>query len=1026
MKNYGSTVLRFTFFAWVFLSHTAKAQIPSSLQLTSFDETNSGIKGAITCVLQAESGYIWLGSSYGLVRFDGYSFTSFPNTAARSSNITHIAEDKEHRIWMSFAGGEIASFDPKNGTFKNYTLHNTSDTSIGTSEIRCLFFDHNNQLWMGTFQKGLLRFDVSKNETSIYALKDVHHQFYPPAIQKIYNTVYDITEDQQHRLWLATHDGLYVFNNSMQLPKPVREKPVDPTAFRKDLFNYILAEGDSIWLASWGGGLSCYDSKTNSWSNYLHDPKHFGTGTTNIINGIAHKNSGELWVCSTDNGLGIFNKHSKSFFFFSTHPGYNIPAYEWDNLIVDREGILWSVHERGLMKTQIKEEKFYATEVPVTHTDNRSNYEIHDLWEDSTIQLIATSFADGVHVWNKKTGRRSILKPGLNSKEEPFIQVRQIFCDSRKQLWILTRDYFYKYDRKTNTLIKTVQPPLYSADSISNSFTSMSEDVSGNFWIGTKRNGVFAFNENTGQFIHFSTNDNTHHLPFNNVRDIKKDSRNRMWLAGTEGILGYVDPATMKFTNLPAGYGDGIKMPGNQGYSLFADEKGNMWTGTLSGLYYFDCSAALPKLLKVFRSTDGLNSDNVFFITKDKNGNVWCLSHSGLCLLPNGGLPISSFSTSDGIRYGGGVKILPTASDTMLLLNYGCYYRFVPSQFFASPQPHPLYITSMKVNDQPFYYEELLKNHHNIPLRSSQNFFSFEFASLNYTHPEKQQYAYMLEGFDKDWILAGSRRYVSYTNMPGGSYTFKVKTISQNKANETVISIPLVVATPYYRSYWFYVLMLVLIAFIMYMVYNARIQRHKRIHELETKAQILEKEKALVMYEGLKQQLNPHFLFNSLTSLNSLIVNDQKAAKDFLEQMSAIYRYILKSREYEMVLLSNEISFVSTYIQLQKTRFKDALQVTIDIDEEARSCKIVPVTLQNLVENAIKHNILDRETPLKIWVYSENDYLIVKNNLQKKKIVQTSNQQGLRNMKTLYGYLTSKPLVIEEDESYFSVKVPLV
>jgi LytS/YehU family sensor histidine kinase len=330
----------------------------------------------------------------------------------------------------------------------------------------------------------------------------------------------------------------------------------------------------------------------------------------------------------------------------------------------------------------------------------------------------------------------------------------------------------------------------------------------------------------------------------------------------------------------------------------------------------------------------------------------------------------------------------------------------------------------MKVNDKLFFYEEQVKAKGSIHLRPDENFFSFEFAALNYTQPERQQYAYMLEGFDKDWIVAGNRRYVSYTNVPGGDYVFKVKTIDTGREN--MIRIPLSIATPFYRTLWFYTLTFLLLVFILYLVYNARMQRHEQIHQLQTKAQLLEKEKALVMYESLKQQLNPHFLFNSLTSLNSLIVNDQKAAKNFLEQLSAIYRYILKSREHELVPLSNEIDFVNTYIQLQKTRFKEALQVSIDIDEEAKTCKIVPVTLENLVENAIKHNILDKDTPLNICVYTESDYVVVKNNLQKKKIVQTSNKQGLHNMKTLYGYLIDKPMIIEENEQYFLVKIPLI
>ncbi len=189
---------------------------------------------------------------------------------------------------------------------------------------------------------------------------------------------------------------------------------------------------------------------------------------------------------------------------------------------------------------------------------------------------------------------------------------------------------------------------------------------------------------------------------------------------------------------------------------------------------------------------------------------------------------------------------------------------------------------------------------------------------------------------------------------------------------------------------------------------------------------MLEKEKTLVMYENLKQHLNPHFLFNSLTSLSSLIRVDQHQAGDFLEKMSKVYRYILKNRDNETVALSEELNFVSMYIQLQKTRFENGLDVQINIGEEDLSRKIPPVTLQNLVENAIKHNVADVESPLVIELYVEDDYLVVRNNLQRKKFVETSNKQGLASMHSLYKYLSLKPMKVEEDQQYFTVKVPLL
>jgi LytS/YehU family sensor histidine kinase len=212
----------------------------------------------------------------------------------------------------------------------------------------------------------------------------------------------------------------------------------------------------------------------------------------------------------------------------------------------------------------------------------------------------------------------------------------------------------------------------------------------------------------------------------------------------------------------------------------------------------------------------------------------------------------------------------------------------------------------------------------------------------------------------------------------------------------------------------------------LYWLYRNRINHHTEVHDLQSKTQLLEKEKAMVMFEGLKQQLNPHFLFNSLTSLSGLIQTDQKMAGNFLDQMSKIYRYILKNREHTTVSLFEEIKFVTNYVQLQKTRFKQGLEVNITVDEEDYYRKIAPVTLQNLVENALKHNIVDTESALVIDIFCEAGYLIVQNNLQKKTFVETSNHQGLSNMASLYKYLTAKPIIIEETENKFIVKIPLL
>lgn len=189
---------------------------------------------------------------------------------------------------------------------------------------------------------------------------------------------------------------------------------------------------------------------------------------------------------------------------------------------------------------------------------------------------------------------------------------------------------------------------------------------------------------------------------------------------------------------------------------------------------------------------------------------------------------------------------------------------------------------------------------------------------------------------------------------------------------------------------------------------------------------ILQHEKAQVKYDSLKNQLNPHFLFNALTSLNSLIFENQQLASDFLQQLSKVYRYTLQNKEKECVTLKTECEFISNYISLFKTRFQNSIQFKIDIAEEAEEKGIVPVTLQMLIENAAKHNIISDAAPLMISITADTDYLRVENSVNKKSQVETSNKQGLVNLKTLYQYLSDKPIEIIETEKLFTVKIPLI
>ena len=206
--------------------------------------------------------------------------------------------------------------------------------------------------------------------------------------------------------------------------------------------------------------------------------------------------------------------------------------------------------------------------------------------------------------------------------------------------------------------------------------------------------------------------------------------------------------------------------------------------------------------------------------------------------------------------------------------------------------------------------------------------------------------------------------------------------------------------------------------------------RTKARHQLEEKEKSLlevEKRAAQMRLVALTNHLNPHFLFNSLTSLNSLIFENQQLASDYLQHLSKVYRYLLQHQEQDTVPLRQEVEFLQHYIFLLKTRFNDDIQIDLQMPNPGAWAKgIVPITLQILIENAVKHNVISAQNPLRIQIEARYEILAISNNVQKKKQVETSNQQGLQNLQALYQYLSDKPLQIVETDKAFIVTLPLL
>lgn len=195
--------------------------------------------------------------------------------------------------------------------------------------------------------------------------------------------------------------------------------------------------------------------------------------------------------------------------------------------------------------------------------------------------------------------------------------------------------------------------------------------------------------------------------------------------------------------------------------------------------------------------------------------------------------------------------------------------------------------------------------------------------------------------------------------------------------------------------------------------------------ETAVNAERLQRESVQAQYASLRSQVNPHFLFNSLNALTHLVHQDPDKAVRFIKQLSDVYRYVLDTRDQELVPVEDELRFLESYLFLQQIRFGDKLQMSVD--RTGAHGRVAPLALQMLIENAIKHNVIAEEQPLRIRVLAEGDHWVVENNLQRKKVVmEESPGMGLENIKRRYGFLTSRPVCVHEDARVFRVSIPLL
>jgi len=979
--------------------------------LTSADGLSDGIVRTVT---QDSYGFIWIGTSYGLDRFDGITIRTF--------------------------------------------LSKPGDTnSLPDNYIQTAVCDDKGDLWIATM-KNLCRYDYSANRFIRYAAaKDV--------------VITDIRTDKKGTTWLATNDGLWcVDKEKTSIHKFLL---AHDSVFQKRSqcrIRQIMASPGGDWYLATNIGIQIFNPYTNRYGEIRHDSlKKFSISGDAVVS-LALDPKGYLWAACVSpkpvlNRIDLQNQAVKFYDHFTSadkKSGNNLIH----NLLLDRSGRLWATSSTlGLSLYDETNDDFYDyLNDPFVPNSILSDQNI-TLYQGANGIIWIGTIGHGLSYFNPdKSFFYSIQSRPGNSNSLPDHWCRAVCEDDQNNLWLGTGGGLAKLDRATQRFTIFTYEEGRSPAVYSNSIRSLLKDDLGDIWIGTAK-GLNRYHPASGKMDFFGDKEG---IPLSFFWMLAKDKNGEVWIGSRDGLYHYLrkekrfedlsnDPLLSKYAhkNIQALFIDsrnrlwaGILDTGILLYDLvnkkvallttrdslvsdtrtsaFAEDKnGIIWIGSEEGLTAYD---PLKNKARFFNRDHGLPSNRTNNLMVDKLNRLWIGTSNGLCVLNEGRDSVKRFDVNDGLLTNqfNEQSAFCTSDGLFIIPSYKGFLVFSPEKYRRSRDNIPVYVTSFTVLNKEWNTGSNTEAIRDIHLGYDQNFFTIELAGLNYMNPRECIYVHKLEPFDKGWIYS-RRREFNYTNVPAGDYVFRYKVLGDDPSRDVPEkTIAISIAAVFYKTWWFQLLAIVSAIVIIYEIYIFQIRHKQRILLLQHKAESLEKEKTIVMYESLKQQLNPHFLFNSLTSLSSLIQTDQKAATQFLEQMSKIYRYILKNKDTELVTLEEDLKLANWYIQLQKARFQNGLQVCIRVDSQHLHRRIVPVTLQNLIENAIKHNIIDGDTPLEIDIHVENDYLLVRNNLQKKNFVETSNKQGLANMQSLYRYLSGRHMNISQNEHFFTVKIPLI
>ncbi|MFO7614609.1 MAG: histidine kinase, partial [Bacteroidales bacterium] len=701
-------------------------------------------------------------------------------------------------------------------------------------------------------------------------------------------------------------------------------------------------------------------------------PEPVNAFRNNIVK-LHRKNGGEFYILARSRGVAVFNTTSHQFTFLTNPEDDDELRVMPSEMITDDNGFLWlSTTSHGLLFTNTDAHQFGKINIPYP----LRGVAVCPVGPDLVHTGIPGNYGKFV-VFNTRTSQFSTYGyTPVNDRSENYFQ--DFFC-GKERTWLIENFNLYWWDDRQQKvrLYGAFDPARASVANIADIpyLISGCESPEGELWIGSKFHGIFRIIPETGSVINYYFPDETAGNTYlkNFVHIMFPDSQGRIWYSSTD--FGYFDPVRQRFVNFSLG-NDFPEAPVKSAIVTAITETpdGLIWLGTVnSGVMVIDPEPP-ASFSGFYMSHNGLAGSHIYHMITDDNGDVWTVTDKGLSrIIPSAGT-VENFGPEYGLTH---LKQLARlGSGEIVVVADNGPYLFNPSEITPLKPEIKAYIKAFRIFDRVAGHDEHLRHLQRINLKPKENFFSIEYGAINYFSPEKTVFTYKFEGLDEDWILAGNRKYVSYTNLPGGSYTFRLRASDGNEQFSEV-GLHLFIKTPFWKTIWFYGLILLFLSLAIYGFFRFRMRQVRKQEELKA-----DYDKMINQLEmkALRAQMNPHFLFNSLNSIRYYILKEEfENATEYLTKFSKLLRLILKNSRQNMITLAEEIETLNIYIQFEQMRFGKGFEYILQIGNEVSLAEIMiqPMTVQPFIENAIWHGLMPKENDrrLLLTIFKEGNIL---------------------------------------------------